>query len=253
MVLADGLWSGVGWLRAGLLLLLRPRLCGGSYRALLLLRSSAHHVIVWLLLCRSSGAHHVVVRLLCRAGSIRPHHVVVRLLCGLLALDVLLLDLLAVLLHLLNGARSGLNVRWCDGAGDGDLGGLAVVVRVEVATVLRGLLADLHLRGERSGVGLVEGGELGGARADVNATTATVVADAVDGAGAVGDVVVDHGAVVDVGDVADVGDGAVVVEVMPVPVAAEVAEADIAESVVDAAIEADMLAPVSAMEHVVVA
>ncbi|CAB3889865.1 hypothetical protein LMG3412_03694 [Achromobacter deleyi] len=74
-----------------------------------------------------------------------------------------------------------------------------------------------------------------------------VVADA-----AVVDVVDHHRVVVDVGDARDVhvGHGAVVEEAVVVPVAAHKADADIAETVVHAAIEADVRAPVAAMPEI---
>ena len=77
-------------------------------------------------------------------------------------------------------------------------------------------------------------------RADVDAAAASVIGDA-------SVVVDDDGAVVDVSDV-DVHpvDGAVVVEVVSVPVAAVVAVAGVAEAVVDASVEADVEAPVAA-------
>ena len=80
----------------------------------------------------------------------------------------------------------------------------------------------------------------GGLRADVDAAAASVIGDA-------GVVVDDDGAVVDVGDV-DVHavDGAVVVEVVSVPVAAVIAVSGVAEAVVDASVEADVEAPVAA-------
>ncbi len=86
--------------------------------------------------------------------------------------------------------------------------------------------------------------------ADVQATATAVVADAVAGASAVRPAIVDDSAAVDVGDVSDVGDRAVVVEVMPVPVAAEEADADVTEAVVDASVEANMGTPVAVMECV---
>ena len=99
-------------------------------------------------------------------------------------------------------------------------------------------------------MGFTQGSEFGGPRTNVQTTISAVIADSVAGAGSVGSAIVDDGAVVDVGDVANVGDGAVVVEVMPVPVAAEVADADIAEAVVDASVEADVRTPITVMEGV---
>ncbi len=78
----------------------------------------------------------------------------------------------------------------------------------------------------------------------------TVVGDTVDGG-----VVHDDRAVVDVGDPrgVDVVDGAVVVEVMALPVATVVAAAGVAVAVVDATVEADVRAPEAAMQDVAAA
>jgi len=83
-----------------------------------------------------------------------------------------------------------------------------------------------------------------------NALRAAVVADAV-----LNDRTVDDDiALVDIGDVdaADVVDGAVVGELIAVPIASLIADADIAKAVVDPAVEADIAAPVSAMETVAI-
>jgi len=103
-------------------------------------------------------------------------------------------------------------------------------------------------------VGFVKSGHFGGAGAHVDAAVAAVVAHAILNASAVGDVVVDDGVVVDVGDVAaDVGYVAVVVEVIAVPVATEVADADVAEAVINTTVEADVRAPIAVVEAVVAA
>ena len=160
-------------------------------------------------------------------------------------------DLVGVLLLVDHGrGRSGDGAGSGDGTGRGDLGGPAVVGGVELLLVLRGGLGDLALLGERSGVGLVEGCELGGTRADVDAAVAAVVAHAILDAAGVADVVVDDGVVVGVAAAADVGDGSVVVEVIAVPVAAEVADADVAVAVVDPTVVADVGAPVAVVEAV---
>src|SRR5215831_40263 len=64
--------------------------------------------------------------------------------------------------------------------------------------------------------------------------------------------VVDDRAVVDVRDVgvADVGYRAVVVELVTAPVAALVADASVSEAVINAAVEADVRAPVAGVPHV---
>ena len=102
-------------------------------------------------------------------------------------------------------------------------------------------------------MGFVHGGEFGWPWLHVDATMSAVEAHAVDGLAAVGDVVVDDGVVVDVGDMADVSNGAVVVEVVAVPIATEEADADVAEAIVDTAVEADVRTPVAGMEAVAAA
>jgi hypothetical protein len=127
-----------------------------------------------------------------------------------------------------------------DGTRGGDHGGTALVDVVELLSVLGGCALHLDLRGHGRGARSAIGCDLGGLRADVDAAAASVIGDT--------GVVVDHdGAVVDVSDV-DVYavDGAVVVEVVSVPVAAVIAVAGVAEAVVDASVEADVEAPVAA-------
>jgi hypothetical protein len=87
-------------------------------------------------------------------------------------------------------------------------------------------------------------------RANVDAAATAVVGDAVDGG-----VVDDDRAVIDVGDArgVDVVDWAVVVEVAALPVAAVIAAAGVAESVVHAAVEADVRAPEAAVEEIATA
>src|SRR5215470_9432124 len=95
------------------------------------------------------------------------------------------------------------------------------------------LLLLLALNGSESDAPLVLRGNLRTSRPrhDAAGTAIEAYARHVD--------VVDHRAVVDVGDVggADVGHRAVVVEVSPMPVTARVADAGVAEAVVDAAVE----------------
>jgi hypothetical protein len=127
-----------------------------------------------------------------------------------------------------------------DGTRGGDHGGTALVDVVELLSVLGGCALHLDLRGHGRGARSAIGCDLGGLRADVDAAAASVIGDA-------GVVIDDYGAVVDVGDVyADAVDGAVVVEVVSVPVAAVIAVSGIAEAVVDASVEADVETPVAA-------
>jgi hypothetical protein len=135
----------------------------------------------------------------------------------------------------------------CDGAGRCDEGGTALVYVVELLAVLCGLALVLNLRGHGRNAGAAIGCDLGRLRAYVDAATATVVGDAVDGR-----VVHDDRAVVDVRDPRDVDvvDGAVVVKVMTLPVATVIAATGIAIAVVNSAVEADVRTPEAAMQNV---
>ena len=86
-------------------------------------------------------------------------------------------------------------------------------------------------------------------RTCVHSTPAAVIADVVVGG------VVDHGFVVDVVNIRDVDvvHRAVVVEGSVVPISALIADAAITEAVVDAAVEADLRAPVAIIPGVGVA
>ena len=83
---------------------------------------------------------------------------------------------------------------------------------------------------------------------NVDAASAAVVGHA-------GVVIDNDRAVVDVGDASDIDtvNRAVVVEVISIPIAAVIAHAGVAEAVVDAAVEADMKSPETAVEAVAVA
>src|SRR5580692_2979719 len=86
-----------------------------------------------------------------------------------------------------------------------------------------------------------------GSRTSVNATTAAVEADAIHVR-----VIVDHCAVIYVVHVGDVHvvHAAVVEEVAPVPVATFITEAAVAETVVNAAVEANLRAPVAGVPEI---
>jgi len=133
------------------------------------------------------------------------------------------------------------------------LGWTSVVLVVELLAIAGCRLNDLRLCRYRSRMALVHCCEFCWPRSHVDTTPATVVADAVRRLGGIADVVVDHRAVINIRvvDVADVVDLAVVVEVMTAPVAAKVADANVAEAVIDAPIEADVRSPVTAMETIV--
>ena len=125
----------------------------------------------------------------------------------------------------------------------------AMVDARELLAVLHGLGAVRNLRRQGAHMLLAHGVELTLRGPHVQAAAAAVIADAVV------HVVVDHRGVVDVGDVGgvDVVDRAVVHEAVMVPVATVVAGAGISIAVGDAAIEANVGAPVAGMPAVAVA
>ena len=172
--------------------------------------------------------------------------VLLRILIALLNLGAALLNLLHVARGLSDGA-SATSLGPCEG-----LCGTTVVGGEALLRVVEGGLTKLLLLADWSGVRLAHGCELSLLGTNVQTAAAAVVADAVVGPHAVGAAVVDHGAVVDVGvvDAADVVDRAIVVEVMPAPEATKVADADVAEAVVDATVEAYVRAPVAVVEGI---
>jgi len=132
--------------------------------------------------------------------------------------------------------------------GDGQVGRAAMVHVGELGAICAGNVLILELSMHGRGVRLLAsrqfrrpGAHLQPARSAVEAHTgaAAVFTD-----GAIVDVV-------DYGDV-DIVDRAVVVEVAAAPVAALVADADIAKAVVDAAIEPDMRTPVATVKAIAV-
>jgi hypothetical protein len=129
-----------------------------------------------------------------------------------------------------------------DGPGSRDHGWAASVHVVELLTVLLRFVLVLDLGGHGRDSGTAHGFDLGRPRSVSDAASASVVGDA-------GVVVDDDGAVVDVGDVdVDAVDGAVVVEVVAAPIASVIADAGVAEAVVDAAVKADVGTPEAAVE-----
>jgi hypothetical protein len=121
-----------------------------------------------------------------------------------------------------------------------------VHAREKLAIVSRGLLM-LSLYRQRSLVMLTLRNKLLRRRTRRNASVTAVVADAIDRR-----VVHDHCLVIDISHVGDVhvSHAAVVVEVASAPLATVVAVAGITEAVVDAAVEANVRPPVTAMEGV---
>jgi len=127
-------------------------------------------------------------------------------------------------------------------------GRFAVIGGCELLAILGRHLLVLYLRCHGRNALFACGGDFGGQWLASDATR-SVVTDArvrdIDGS-VVHDDRIGHGAVIDL-DIADVGhivDGAVVVETIAVPVATLIANADVAEAVVNAAVVANVPAPV---------
>jgi hypothetical protein len=109
-------------------------------------------------------------------------------------------------------------------------------------TILRSFVLVLDLGGHGRDSWTAHGSDLGRLRSDGDPASAAVVGDA-------SVVIDDYSAVVDVGDVgADAVNGAVVIEVVAIPVATVIANAGVAEAVVNATVEADVEAPESTVE-----
>jgi hypothetical protein len=141
-----------------------------------------------------------------------------------------------------SGIRAG-EARLCgDGPGCRNDSRLTLVDVVELLTILLrfALMLDLGRHGRDSWT--AHGFDLGRPRPVNDAASASVVGDT-------GVVVDDDGAAVDVGDVdVDPVDSAVVVEVVAAPIAAVVADTGVTETVVNAAVKADVGAPESAVK-----
>jgi hypothetical protein len=132
-----------------------------------------------------------------------------------------------------------------DGAGRGDHCGTALVYVVELLAVLRGFTLVLQLRGHGRNTRPSIGYKFGRLRTDVDATATAVVRDTIG-------VVDDDRAVIHIRDAGDVNvvDGAVVVEVMALPVSAVISVAGVPVAVVNAAVEADVWPPEAAVKDV---
>jgi len=125
------------------------------------------------------------------------------------------------------------------------------VLRVELRRSGLCYMLILPLRRHRRSMGFVHGGKLLRRGTGIQAAAPANIAHTI-----INGDVVDVGPVdVDIADNGDVHvvDGSVVPEVAALPVAAIVAVADVAEAVVDAAIEADVNAPVTVVPVVAVA
>lgn len=119
---------------------------------------------------------------------------------------------------------------------------------VALAAFLHGHGVLLHLGCRGCGMRLMQRGCLHRVRLRDGAAVAAVVAHAIDRRAAVRDAVV-HIHIGDAG-VVDVVDGAVVIELVAVPVAANVAAAEVAKAVVDAAVKTYRRSPVTRMPAV---
>jgi hypothetical protein len=119
----------------------------------------------------------------------------------------------------------------------------AMIDRGELCAIGRRGLSQLYLRSHGRCMRSTECSYLGWSWTCPGALRTAVVADAIDDSR----VVDDHVALVDVCDMhaAEVIDGAVVGELVAMPVAALVAHAHIAEAIIHAAIEADIASPIS--------
>ena len=125
----------------------------------------------------------------------------------------------------------------------------AMVYVRELRPVGAGNVFILHLRPHRSGVHLMHRGQFRWSRTHLHSARSAVEAHTRAAATAVADravVVVVHDRDV------DIVDRAVVIEVPAAPIAALVAEADVAKAVIDAAIVADMRTPVTPIKSIMV-
>jgi hypothetical protein len=128
-------------------------------------------------------------------------------------------------------------------------GGPALVYRDKLCAVLRGILTQFHLRPHWRSMWRAVGSHFSARRAYINPVRPAVVADPVVDHRLVDD---GHIALIHIGDVhiANIVHRAVVVKVIAAPVAALVTDAYIAEAIIDAAVEADITAPISMMKAV---
>jgi hypothetical protein len=129
-----------------------------------------------------------------------------------------------------------------DRAGGCDDRWAASVDVVELLAVLCCFVLVLNLSGHGRNSGAAHGFDFCRPRSVGDAASTSVVGDA-------GVVVDDDLALIDITDTgADAVDGAVVIEVVATPIAAVVADAGVAEAIVDAAVKADVRAPESPVE-----
>jgi len=248
-------------LRLLLLLLLRLTLLLRLLLLLLLLLSLALLLLLWHLLTRLLLRRFALLHLWRRLTFLLLRSNLTLLLRNRLSLLLLLWSLALLLLRsdLTLLLRSGLIVHrhlgrnldvaiGREGLADGDIGRASVVGVGKLRAIGAGSLLILLLGPHGCGVRLTQRSQLGGPGAHLDSTLSAVEADACAAATATNRAAVD----VALNIAVDVVDRAVVVEVASAPVAALVAGADVSEAVVDAAIVADVAAPVSAIEAVAV-
>jgi hypothetical protein len=205
-----------------------------------------------LLGCRGATLFHCRSTVLLGCGSAALFHCRgAALLRGVGVLGLGGADLVGVLLVANDrGGRCGDGVSAADRLSARKIGRSAVVGGVELLLVASGILSYLTLFRKWRCVVFVKRGHLGWTRTHGESALSAVVADAVLDAAVVVDVVVDDGVVIGIAAATDVGDGAIVVEVVTLPVATEVAYADVAIAVVHTTVIADMGTPVAAVEAV---
>src|ERR1700742_2831273 len=129
-----------------------------------------------------------------------------------------------------------------------------MVCRKALPAALRGLDTRLALNRHRRIVPFTHRCNLRRTRLHINTAAAAVVAHTIAGTSVIADIVVNHRPFVDRADpAANASHGAVVIEAVSAPVAAKVADTDIAEAVVDATVIAHVASPVAGVEAVVAA
>ena len=191
--------------------------------------------------------------LLSLLGTVLERGLGALLLQRLLGRDGFLHELVALLEDWSDTSRWAGDWLHCDGwTRKSGLDWTTVILVEELLLILRSCMDYLHLGSDGGGVIFVHRRNLAPLRPHAETAGTAVIADGVLRDAVVGHVIDDDGAVVDVRDVGvidvDVGYSTVVLKVVALPVAAVEAGADIAEAVVNAAVVADVRAPVADME-----
>jgi len=173
----------------------------------------------------------------------------------LLRLHITLLNLRTALLFLPHSRRSFRDTsspsRHSSRPRKGSLRRTTMVRTVKLRPIVRSFRTHLRLRRNWSHARLPHSNQLGRTRPNVYATPPAVVADAILNTTSISHVVINHSTAVNVGTMeVNVSHGAVVVEVVTVPIAAKIAGSDITEPVINTAIKADMKAPVPMVEPI---